>query len=148
MREILIPFRIEDLLLKPEMAGRIQLSDDMQQTLASLVGFDNIARRLLRCTKGGVLHTTTPRIDNIIHATTAVGTGLYQGGDIKTTEVMIMGHPDNTGLLWIKSDEAATANNGWPLAAKEVVNITIDNLNNLNILSVTPEEKAIIAYTR
>lgn len=148
MRQIIIPFRLVDLLLKPEMAGRIQLSDDMQQTLASLVGFDNIARRLLRCTMGGVLHTTTPRIADIFHATTAAGTGLYQGSDIKTTEVMIMGHPDNNGLLWVKNDEVATANNGWPLAANALINLTMDNLNNLNILSVTPEEKAIIAYTR
>lgn len=148
MREILIPFRIEDLLLKPEMAGRIKLSDDMQQTLASLVGFDNVARRLLRCSKGGVLYTTTPRLDNIFHATTAAGTGLWQGSDKKITEVMVMAHPDNNGLLWVKNDEAATADNGWPLAAKEVVGLTLDNLNNLNILSVTPEETAIIAYTR
>jgi len=148
MPDIIIPFRLEGLPVKPELAGRIRLSDDMQQTLASLVGFDDIARRLLRCSKGGILHTTTPRLDNIVHVTTAAGTGLWQGSDKKITEVMIMAHPDNNGLLWIKNDEAATANNGWPLAANAILNVTLYNLNNLHILSVTPEEKAIIAYTR
>ena len=148
MSDILIPFSIEDLPTKPEMAARIRLSDDMQQTLASLVGFDNIARRLLRCTMGGVLYTTTPRLENIIHITGSGANDDYAGTDIKVTEVMIMGHPDNSSLIWVKNDEAATINNGWPLAAKAVVNVTIDNLLNLNLLIVGDGEKAIIAYTR
>ena len=116
MREIIMPFRIEDLIVRPEFAGRVQLSDDMQQTLASLVGYDGIGRRLLHSSKGGVLYQTTPRLGNIIH-TVGVGTPRrYVGPDLSITEVMVMGHPDNGELLWVKNDEIATAANGWPLA--------------------------------
>lgn len=148
MPEILIPFKIEDLLLRPELVGRIRLSEDMQQTLAALCGYDDVARRLLRCSKGGVLHTTTPRIDNILHATANQDNYTTQLPNRKTTEVMIMGHPDNTGLVWVKNDETASTANGWPLAANGILNVTVDNLNNLNLLIAVNGEKAIVAYTR
>ncbi len=148
MPEIDIPFKVEGLTMKPEMSGRIRLSDDMQQTLASLVGFDDIARRLLRCSKGGILFSTSPRIEYILHVTGSGASDTYQGMDKKVTEVMVMGHPDNSSKIWVKNDEIATANNAWPLDAKEVVNVTIDNLLNLNLLIVGDGEKAIIAYTR
>lgn len=146
--EITIPFKIEDLLVKPEMSGRLRLSDDIQQTLASLVGFDSIARRLLRCSKGGILYTTTPRMQDIVHIAGSGANDTWQGSDLKTTEIMVMGHPSNSSLIWITTDETATVDNGWPLAANAVLDITIDNLNNLNILIVGDGEKAIIAYTR
>lgn len=148
MAEILIPFRIEDLVLKPEMAGRIRLSDDMQQTLASLVGYDGVSRRLLRSSAGGVLYVTTPRLDNIIHFQATSTPDNWVGDNKKATEVMVMGHPNNTGLIWARTDLAATVDNAWPLAAKEVIGFTVDNLNNLHVMIENTTEKAIIAYTR
>lgn len=148
MLEILIPFKIEDLLLKPEMAGRIKLSDDMQQTLASIVGFDGAARRLLRCSNKGTLYTTSPRIANIIHVKRTNGNYAWRGTDIKVSEVMILGHPTNSSLIWVKNDELASDANGWPLAANAVLNMTLDNLLNLHLLIVGDEETAIVAYTR
>lgn len=148
MRDILLPFRFDDLLLSPDFVSRIKLSDDMQQTLASLVGYDGISRRLLRSTMGGVLHTVTPRIAAITHITADEGNFNWVGSDIKTTEVMITGYPTNTGIVWVSIDEPAGADNAWPLGATDVVSFTLDNLNNLNLLIVTNAEKAIIAYTR
>jgi len=148
MGEILIPFRIEDLLLKPEMAGRIRLSDDMQQSLASLVGYDGVSRRLLRCSQAGILRTSSPRIKGVVHVTVTDPVFTWQGSDIKATEVLIMGHPDNTGLVWVKNDEVATADNGWPLAAGDIMSLTIDNLINLHLYIVETLETAIIAYSR
>jgi len=148
MSDILIPFGIEDLLLKPEMAGRIRLSDDMQQTLAAITGYDGVSRRLLRCSKSGVLRTSSPRIKDILHVTGSGANDEWQGTDVKATEVLVMGHPNNTGLIWIKNDEIATANNGWPLGSGDIMSITVDNLNNLHILIVVDAEKAIVAYSR
>jgi len=148
MSDIIIPFRIEDLILKPEMAGRIRLSDDMQQTLAALTGYDGVSRRLLRCSQAGILRTSSPRIRNIVHVTVTDPVFTWQGSDIKVTEVMIMGHPDNTGLVWVKNDEVATANNGWPLGSGDIMSFTLDNLSNLHLYIVTTAEKAIVAYSR
>ena len=148
MPEILIPFRIEDLLLKPELAGRIRLSDDMQQTLASLVGYDGVSRRLLRCSQAGVLRTSSPRIKNILHVTGSGANDTWQGTDVLATEILVMGHPDNTGNIWVRNDQTATVNNAWPLAAGDIISLTVDNLNNLHLLIVVDGEKAIVAYSR
>lgn len=148
MREITKPFNIEDLLLKPDIVGRIKLSEDMQQTLAALCCYDGSLRRLLRCSKAGVLHTSSPRIDGIIHVKRTNGNYEWQGSDIPISEVMILGHPANNQLIWVKNDEIASATNGWPLAANAVLNITLDNLLNLHLLIVADGETAIIAYTR
>jgi hypothetical protein len=148
MVEILIPFKIEGLLLKPEMAGRFRISEEIQQTLASLIGYDGVSRRLLKCSQGGILQVASPRIKDIFHVTAVGDNYTYQSGDIPATEVMIMGHPDNDNLVWVKNDEVATTNNGWPLAKKEVLAVSVENLNNLHLLIASDGEKAIIAYTR
>jgi hypothetical protein len=61
---------------------------------------------------------------------------------------MIMGHPDNTGRVWVECDTAALTTNGWPLAKGEWFVATLTNLNQLRLLIATTTEKAIIAYTR
>ena len=136
------------MLLRPEMAGRIRLSDDMQQSLASLVGYDGVSRRLLRCSTGGILRTSSPRIKDIIHITAVGASDVWVGTDVKATDVLIMGHPDNSSLVWVKNDEVATTNNGWPLASGDIMSLTVDNLNNLHLLIVGDGEIAIVAYSR
>lgn len=148
MQEILIPFKIEDLLLKPELAGRIKLSEDMQQALSTLVGYDGSTRRLLRCSQTGVLRVITPRIQKIVHVSDTNPNYVWQGSDIKITEVMIMSNALNSGLIWVKNDAPALATNGWPLLAKDVVNFSMDNLSNLHLKIVAANDIAIIAYTR
>ncbi|MBA7526365.1 hypothetical protein ES705_18527 [subsurface metagenome] len=148
MLEILIPFKIEDLLIKPEIAGRIKLSEDMQQALSTLVGYDGSVRRLLRCSQGGVLRSATPRIQKITHISDTNPNYVWQGTDIKTTEVMILGHPLNTGVIWAKNDAGALTSNGWPLNASDIVNFGIDNLSNLHLKIPLANDIAIIAYTR
>lgn len=148
MRNIGKSLQFPELELRPEIKEMIKLSDDMQQTLAALAGYDGVSRRLLRCSNSGVFNVTSPRIKDIFHV---VGQGAnydWHGFDIPATEVMIMAHPDNTGLVWVKNDEAATANNGWPLSKKEIIAVTIDNLSNLHLLIIVDGEKAIIAFTR
>ena len=148
MPDITMPFGFSELRLKPEPVGRVKISDDIQQTLASIVGYNGSDRSLLRCSGTGVLFACSPRIDGIEHITATSGAFDWNGADKKISEVMIMGHPDNTGLVWVKNDAAALATNGWPLSAKEVLNFSIDNLANLHLLIVTTAEKAIVLWTR
>jgi hypothetical protein len=142
------PMTIPELDLRPEQAGAIQLSDDMQQTLALVAGYWKNRRVLLKALPSGILTVASPQVENIFHVTATDGDFAYQGSNIECAEVMIMGHPDNTGLIWVKNGEAATANNGWPLAKKEIIALTIGNLNNLHLLIITTAEKAIILYTK
>ena len=139
---------ISELNLQPPIKGAIRLSDDMQQTLALLAAMGADRRRPLRCSESGVLNVTDPRIKDIKHYTGSGANDEQTGNDKPCSSVMVMGHPDNTGLVWVRPNTTATVNNAWPLAAKEVVGFTLDNLSQLNMLIVVDGEKVIAAYTR
>lgn len=69
------------------------------------------------------------------------------GPDKTCTEVMIMAHPDNEDIVWVKPYEIATVSNAWPLEPKEVTGWTLENLNQLNVRIIANTEKIIVAYT-
>lgn len=142
------PMTIPELNLKPPMDGRVRLSEDMQQTLALLSAYGISKRVLLKASESGVLNVTSARIKDIVHYTGSGANDIQSGDDIPCTECLVLGHPDNTGKVWVRSSTTATINNAWPLAAGEVVNFTLDNLKQLKMLIVVDGEKVIVAYTR
>ena len=148
MAKIFKSMQISELNLKPPIEGAMRLSEDMQQTLALLVGYGIDERKLLRCSESGVLNVVSPRLKDIEHYT-GVGTNDTQNGkDIACSEIMVMGHPDNTGLVWVRIGAEATVDNSWPLAKNMAIGFTVDNLKQLSMLIVTAGEKLIVAYTR
>ena len=141
------PLRIPELDIMPEPTGGISISKDIQQVLSTLTGFWRNKRVLLKATPSGVLFTCSPQLVDIFH-TTAVGANwTYQGEDKPCSEIMVMGHPDNTGKVWVCKGVTATVNNAWPLDANDVLNLTVTNLNMLQLLIVVDGEKAIVAYS-
>lgn len=142
------PMTIPELDLRPELAGGVNLSEDMQQTLALLAGYWQYKRVLLKASPSGILFVTSPQVKDIIHVTATDTNFAYQGDNIECSEVMVMGHPDNTGKIWVKAHSAALTTNAWPLDKKEVIGLSITNLNMLNLLIAVNTEKAIIAYTQ
>lgn len=147
MNTIGTPMQCPELDITPKPEGGIELSKDMQQVLSTLTAFWHNQRVLLKASPTGVLFTTSPQLEDILHATGVGANDTYQGKDVKCSEVMVMGHPDNTGKIWARSKIVATVDNAWPLAANDVVGFSITNLNMLHLLIVTASEKAIIAYT-
>lgn len=147
MQTIQQPLTIPELDLKPESAGAIELTLDMQQTLALLTGFWRNTRVLLKASPSGILFVTSPQLTDVLHVTATGANFTYQGENIPCSEIMVMGHPDNTGRIWVRPHAVATTSNAWPLAAKDVVGLSITNLNMLHLLIVTNTEKAIIAYS-
>ena len=148
MSDINKPMDIPELNLKPPIDGKVRLSEDMQQTLALLTAYGDNARKLLRASESGVLNVTSARIKEIVHFTGVGANDTQKGFATPCTECMVMGHPDNTGLVWVRPYKGAALSNAWPLAAGEVVGFTLDNLSQLNILIVVDGEKLIVAYTR
>ena len=140
------PLTIPELDLKPEPTGGIELTENMQQTLALLAGFWQNKRVLLKASPGGILFVTSPQLKDVLHVTATTASFAYQGSNIPCSEVMVMAHPDNTGRIWVRTHVSASTANAWPLAAKDVVGISITNLNMLHLLIATNTEKAIIAY--
>lgn len=140
--------RISGLSLDPPIESAVRLSDDMQQTLALLCAYGIDERKLLRASESGVLNVASARIKDIVHYTGVGANDTQSGDDTPCTECLVMGHPDNGGSVWVRPGATATVNNAWPLAATEVVNITIDNLKQLSMLMVTAGDKIIVAFTR
>lgn len=147
MQTIGKPLQIPELDIKPEPTGGMKISEDMQQVLSLLTGFWRNKRILLKASQTGVLFVTSPELEDIFHVTADGDNDTYQGSNIQCSEVLVMGHPDNTGKVWARSKKTATTDNAWPLDAGDVISFSITNLNMLQLLIVTDTEKAIVAYT-
>lgn len=148
MRIIRKAMKIIGLSLDPPIEKGVNLSEDMQQTLALLCAYGIDERKLLRASESGILNVTSARIKDIVHYTGVGANDTQTGDDVGCTECLIMGHPDNAGTVWVRPRVAATVNNALPLAAGEVVNFTLDNLKQLNMLMVVDGDKIIVAYSR
>lgn len=120
---------------------------DLPKRVSIIAIYDGSTGRLARGHPSGCIATASMRIRDIFHVTATDANHDYQGTDIKCTEVMIMGHPDNAGRVWVKNDEGATNANGWPLGASDSVVLSIETLLNLHLRIENDTEKAIIAYT-
>ena len=147
MNSIGTPLKIPELTLSPEPEGGIVLSKDMQQTLSLLTGYWQNKRLLLKSSPSGVLFTSSPQIKDIIHVNGVAVAFTYKGDDVECSEVLIMGHPDNVGTVWVKPHALALSTNAWPLAKNDVVGLGITNLNMLNLLFANVTDIAIIAYS-
>jgi len=148
MNRIGTPLKIPELNLQPEPDVGINLSKDMQQVLSLLTGFSKNRRIVLQSSPVGALRTTSARLIDVVHFTGSGANDTQQGGDVPCSEAMCMGHPSNsaTGKIWVRSLSTATVSNAWPLGAGEVVNISLDNLRDLQMLIVVDTEKLIVAY--
>jgi len=139
---------VPELNLEPPISGKLRLSEDMQQTLALLTAYGDNKRIVLKASESGVLAVASRRVADIVHYTGVGASDEQVGGDIACTEVLVMAHPDNAGTVWVRPDKTATIANAWPLKAGEVVNFTLDNLKQLNMLMVTAGDIVIVAYSR
>lgn len=147
MQTIQQPLTIPELDLKPESAGAIELTPDMQQTLALLAGFWRNTRVLLKASPSGVLFTASPQIKGVVNVTGVGANYPYQGSNIPCSEVLVLAHPDNTGRIWVNPHAVAAADTGYPLDAGDPIGFGVTNLNMVHLLIVTAGEKAIIVYS-
>lgn len=141
------PLTIPELAIQPPVSGKVRLSEDMQQTLALLTAYGDNTRKLLRASESGILNVASPRLKDIVHYTGVGANDEQIGAAIPCTECLVMGHPDNTGKVWVRPYVTATTANAWPLGAGEAICFTLDNLSQLNMLIVVAGEKLIVAYS-
>jgi len=146
MQNIGTPLQCEQLKLSPEREGNLKLSDDMQQSLALLAGFSKNQRIIIESSPVGALRVTSARIIDVKHFTATADNQTQQGDNVPCSEVMCMGHPDNTGKVWVRTLADATINNSWPLGAGETMSMSVDNFRDLQMLIALDTEKLIVAY--
>lgn len=142
------PLPFNELQVQPELITPIKLSNDMQQVLSLLTGFDGSQRRLLRASPSGVLHFASCPVKDIINFQAEGDADTYQPADIPTSEVLIRAKPTNTGRIWVKTGIAAAVDVGYPLDSGELVVWGINNLSNLHFYFTKDDDWVIIVYTK
>jgi len=147
MAEILKPFTFDDLPTRPPISGRPKISDDFQQAIALLSGWDSSTRRIIRCSPTGVIRVGSARAV-IIHNIVANTDGyVITCADCSTSEVMIRAYPDNTGRVFINISKAAALNVGYPLFTGEWVNLSVNNLNSIQLYIEKDTDKVAVIAT-
>jgi len=131
----------------PDSQRGIDLDAGMKQVLSILVAYSQEKRVSLKASPGGVLYVCSGEYGDIFHVLATANNHLYQGDNVQCSEVMVMGHPDNGDVIWVRAKTQADTNNSWPLLKKEVVSYSIPNLSLLRIRIVADTEKAIVLYT-
>lgn len=147
MRKISIPMQIPELNLKPPISGQLEVSDNVQQVLSQLLGYSNGQRTVIKSSASGILYTESPRIKDIVHYTATSGNYTTTGGNVPCSGAIVLAHPDNGGRIWVKPYATAETTNAWPLDAGDGLPLSVDNLNQINLLIVVDTEIAIVAYT-
>lgn len=146
MARIGTPLKIPQLNL-PDGEGRaLELSDDIQQVLSLLTGFSKNQRIILESSPVGALRTTSSRLIDVVHYTATSDNFVKEGDDVKCSEVLCMGHPNNSGLVWVKPFSTPTTTTGWPIGASQILQISVDNLRDLHMLIASDTETLIVAY--
>lgn len=108
----------------------------------SLTGYLGKATR-----RGREIHSRSGAVmQDVVHYTGSGANDDVQGDDIECAELLVMAHPDNAGRVWVRTGEAATTSNAWPLDAGEIFSFNVENLSDLQMLIVTSGEKIIVAY--
>lgn len=148
MGEVRTPFELPEPLTKPPLPSNPRISDDIQQTLATLVAYDGIKRRLLRSTPTGMLQTVNPLAKQFANILANTANYLWQGDDIKCSEVVVRANPDNSQRVWVNIYAAAAADTGWPLDGGEHIVLTLTNLSHLHLKILDNGEKVILYYTQ
>ena len=148
MLEITVPFPISEIIVAPEPTGRLRLSDDIQQTLSSIMGYDGQSRRPLRCSNTGVLFISSASVKAITVVTATSAGFAWAGSNIATSEVLVRNRTGQAGVVYVAVDDTAGADNSFVLAAGESITIAINNLSRLHLLISTDTEKADLVYTR
>lgn len=141
------PVKMPEMHLPPEADRGIELDAGMKQVLALLTAYWGEKRVALAGSPSGVLFVSSAQLAGIWHVTDTGGNYNYRGPDRLCSEVMVMGHPSAAGTSWVQVHKLATTTNAWPIAAKETIGCTITNLNMLNVLIPTANDRVIIAYS-
>lgn len=148
MPEIQKTFTFDDLPIKPPLKGRPRISEDIQQSMSSIVGWDGLTRRLLKCSPSGILYTSPPSVRGILNITADQDNYTYQGEGIDTSEILVSAHPLNAGDVWVNVGVAASVDNGYYLDASDWISLGISNLKSLNLFVTDNTDKVIVIYSK
>ena len=147
MDDIQKTMQAPELGLHQKVERFIRVQEEMQQSLATVLGYAGNQRVLLKASPSGILYVASPRLSDVVHYPATAPNAAIQGADLPCTEVLCMAHPDNTGRIWVRTMKTAAANNAFPLDKSDIVGFSIENLNQLYALIVANGDTLIVGYS-
>ncbi|GAG61721.1 unnamed protein product [marine sediment metagenome] len=147
MLEILKTLTFDDLPTKPPVTGRPKLSEDLQQTIAMLIGWDGATRRLIRCSPTGVIRVGSARAIGVHNIKAAFDGYTITCTECPASEVMIRAFPDNTGVVMVNIAGTVDADNGYPLFSGEWVSLSVNHIDSLRLWFEKEDDKVAAIYT-
>ncbi len=147
MLEIIKTLTFDDLPTRPPITGRPKLSDDLQQTIALLSGWDGATRRLLKVTPAGILRVTSARAKGVYNFNAVAPNSKQTLPDIKTSEAMVRAFPSNVGNVFVNINAVADDHVGYPLYVGEWVSLAVNNLSSLQLWFEKSADGIAVIYT-
>ncbi len=147
MPKILVPFTFDDLPVSPPLSGQPILSNDIEQTIATLVGWDGSTRRLVRVSPTGSIRVGSARAKAVLDILSNTAGYVLTCPNLSVSEVMIRAYPDNTGRVFVNIGKAAALNVGYPLFTGEWVSLSVNNLNSIQLYIEKDAERVAVLYT-
>ena len=145
--EILKKLRFDDLPVKPPFGGKSRLSDEIQQAISLIAGWDGESRRFVRSSPTGVIRVCDGRAKAVLNVTATGAAYTLTPPDTPTSEIILKAHPDNVGQVVVNIGVTASLTAGFPLDAGESIEFSVNNLNALRLYVELTTEKAAILYT-
>ncbi|GAG66536.1 unnamed protein product, partial [marine sediment metagenome] len=132
---------------RPPITGRPKLSDDIQQTIALLSGWDGATRRLLKSSPAGILRVTDARAIGVYNVKASQDDISITCDDCPASEVMIRSFPDNVGKVFVNVNAEADENVGYPLFTGEWIRIAVNNLSSVQVWFEKDDDRVAAIYT-
>lgn len=147
MPEILKTLTFDDLPTRPPLVGRPRISDDIQQAIAMLVGWDGATRRFVRVSPTGALRVGSARVLGVYDVVADQDGYIITCIDCPTSEAMIRAYPDNTGRVFVAINATPALNSGYPLFTGEWVSLSTNNLSSIHLYIEKDTDKVAVIYT-
>ena len=141
------PMQSSELGYQQAIARLTRVSDEMTQSLASIMGYSVNQRVLLKASASGVLYTVTPRVSDIIQWSAVGDNEAHQGQDLACSAVLLRCALANIDNVYVSIRKTTTTINSLPLQKGEWVIFSVDNLNELHCLIAKTGDIFVVMYS-
>ena len=144
MAKIKVYYPLTGLRIDPDNFEHLEIDEKAIQSLASLFGWDGLARRMITCSSRGSLNAVSPAVVGIENIVSSTSTEDVTFSDELISEVMIVADSTNFFGIWVNVFTPAGIDTGWPLLPGDSVKFSINNMSDLHLHIIRISDQAII----
>ena len=147
MDEINKPMQSPEIGYQQAIERLTRVSVEMQQSLASIMGYSTNQRVMLKASPSGILYTCTPRISDILPWLAVGDNEPHQGPELPCSAVLLRAALANTDNIYVTVRKTATTSNSLPLQKGEWIVFSLENLSELHCLIAKTGDKLTVMYS-